>query len=215
MEREKNRMQNIGQKAVVNCLHPSPTLKRLFDLSASLLCLLILSPLVLFCILWIKLFNPGPVFYRQWRVGHGGWLFRIYKFRTMHLDAESGVGARFASAQDSRVAFGCRWMRRSHVDELPQLWNIVLGQMSMVGPRPERPEMMEEMREYIPNIDRRLSVKPGLTGLAQLQSGYANDVSGTRRKLAYDFLYLRRQSFRHDFGLVLRTLPKFWDQRAL
>lgn len=215
MEREKKQMQKKGNHVVVECIHPSPLLKRLFDLCASLICLVLLSPLVLLCIVWIKLFNPGPVFYRQWRVGQGGWLFRIYKFRTMHLGAESGVGACFASACDSRVAFGCRWMRRSHVDELPQLWNIVLGQMSLVGPRPERPEILEEMRGYIPRIDRRLSVKPGLTGLAQLQSGYANDVNGTRRKLAYDFLYLRRQSFRQDVGLVLRTFPKFWDQQSL
>ncbi len=212
---EKLNIEMTGHQLPSDWRHPSPRLKRLFDLCGALFCLLLLSPVILFCVIWIKLFTRGPVFYRQWRVGCDGWLFRIYKFRTMAVDAESADGAQFADASDERVGRGCRWMRRSHVDELPQLWNIIWGQMSLVGPRPERPEMFARMREEIPHIARRLSVKPGLTGLAQVRNGYANDVRGVRRKLAYDFLYLRHQSFRHDVMLVLRTFPKFWDQRAL
>lgn len=190
-------------------------LKRGLDIVGAAFGLIVLSPLLLGCALWIKLIDGGPVFYRQWRVGEHGWLFRIVKLRTMRADAETLGDAKFAADRDPRVLPGCGWMRRSHVDELPQLWNILVGQMSLVGPRPERPEMHELLRQAIPGIDRRLQAKPGLTGLAQVRNGYTNDVAGARRKLAYDLRYLRSRGMMTDLRLLLATVPCVWDQAAL
>ena len=152
--------------------------------------------------------------YCQWRVGRDGWLFRIYKLRTMRSNAEEG-GARYARAHDQRVLPGCRWMRRSHVDELPQLWNILLGEMSLIGPRPERPEMLERLRPMIPRIDVRHAGRPGLTGLAQVTNGYTNDLQGARCKLAHDLRYLRSHSILGEIKLLLRTTSKVWDRAAM
>ena len=106
-------------------------------------------------------------------------------------------------------------MRRSHVDELPQLWNILLGQMSLVGPRPERPEMIEKLRQTIPRIEKRLVGLPGLTGLAQIRNGYTNDLKGARLKMAHDLRYLRSRSFWSEVGLLLQTAPKLWDRSGI
>lgn len=187
--------------------------KRAVDILVALLALVLTAPLVACCALWIKLTDGGPVFYHQWRVGRDGWLFRIRKLRTMTLDAESD-GARFASVADPRVLPGCGWMRRSHVDELPQLINILGGSMSLVGPRPERPELMEQLRRDLPDIDKRLACAPGLTGLAQVRNGYTNDVEGAKRKLAFDLEYLHRRSVTQDVRLMLATIPKVWDRAA-
>lgn len=187
--------------------------KRLLDVVVAAAGLIAVAPLMLACAAWIKWCDGGPVLYHQWRVGRDGWLFQIRKLRTMSLDAEP-EGARFATAKDPRVLPGCGWMRRSHVDELPQLINILLGDMSLVGPRPERPELMEELRRDLPHIERRLAAAPGLTGLAQVRNGYTNDVRGARRKLAYDLLYLRRRSVLNDLRLLVQTVPKVWDRSA-
>jgi len=190
-----------------------PVAKRAFDFTGAALALLALSPVLAFCAAWIKLVDGGPVIYRQWRTGRDGWLFVIYKFRTMSVDAEK-QGARFASANDARIIPGCAWMRRSHVDELPQLFNILKGEMSLVGPRPERPEMIEQLRPDIPDFDARLDATPGLTGLAQVAAGYSNDTEGMRHKLRYDLDYLRRRSLLADAHVVVKTVPKFWDRAA-
>lgn len=187
--------------------------KRVLDILASALGLVLLSPVMLLCVLWIKSVDGGPVLYRQWRVGRDGWLFKIYKFRTMSLDAER-EGVKCASDSDPRVLPGCQWVRKSHVDELPQLINILLGHMSLVGPRPERPEIIEELRGDLPGIERRLAAAPGLTGLAQVRNGYSNDVAGMRRKLAYDLRYLRSRSLVSDVKLILETIPRVWDPTA-
>ena len=188
--------------------------KRCLDVVSGMVGLVLCAPLLATCALWIRLVDPGPAFYRQWRVGRDGWLFQINKLRTMSLDAEE-LGARFAQTNDPRVLPGCQWMRRSHVDELPQLWNILRGEMSLVGPRPERPEMLEQLRPMIPRIDRRHTWRPGLTGLAQVVNGYTNDLSGTRRKLACDLKYLRRPSALGEIKLLLRTATKLWDPSAM
>jgi len=187
--------------------------KRGIDFAAALVGLIALMPVMLLCALWIKCIDGGPVLYRQWRVGRNGWLFKLYKFRTMTLDAEAG-GAQCATDADPRILPGCLWVRKSHVDELPQLINILLGQMSLVGPRPERPEIIEELRTDLPGIERRLAAAPGLTGLAQVRNGYSNDVAGMRRKLAYDLRYLRRRSLVTDMKLILETFPRVWDPTA-
>ncbi len=189
--------------------------KRGLDITGALAGLILCAPVLLVCAIWIKLVDRGPVFYTQWRVGRDGWLFQIYKLRTMTINAEACGDAKFASDHDPRILRGGSWMRRSHVDELPQLLNILLGHMSLVGPRPERPEMMEQLRKDIPGIDRRLQTRPGLTGLAQVRNGYTNDVPGARRKLAYDLQYLRQRSIRNEITLILQTLPRVWDQAAL
>jgi len=188
--------------------------KRAFDITVALAALLVFGPVIVLCMAWVYCNDGGPVLYRQWRVGRDGWLFRLYKLRTMRNDAERVCGATEAAQGDPRVLTGCQWMRRSHVDELPQLWNILIGDMSIVGPRPERPEIMERLREDIPNIEQRLAARPGLTGLAQVRNGYTNDVYGARRKLHYDLAYLRHPSVWGDLKVVLQTLPKFWDQAA-
>lgn len=187
--------------------------KRALDVISASLGLLLLVPLMLFCAGWIKLADGGPVLYRQWRVGRDGWLFKLYKFRTMSLDAEL-EGAQCATNSDPRILRGCQWIRKSHADELPQLVNILLGQMSVVGPRPERPEILEELRGDLPGIERRLAAAPGLTGLAQVRNGYSNDVAGMRRKLAYDLRYLRSRSLIRDVKLILETIPRVWDPAA-
>lgn len=187
--------------------------KRTLDVAAALLGLAALMPVMLLTAGWIKCVDGGPVLYRQWRVGRDGWLFKIYKFRTMSLDAEIN-GAQCATDADPRVLPGCQWVRKSHVDELPQLVNILFGQMSLVGPRPERPEIIEELRVDLPGIERRLAAAPGLTGLAQVRNGYSNDVAGMRRKLAYDLRYLRSRSLTNDLKLILETFPRVWDPAA-
>ena len=189
--------------------------KRAIDIVASLVGLVVSAPIIAISAAWIKLVDGGPIFYRQWRVGRNGWLFRLYKLRTMTTDAESDGLARFARGGDPRILPGCAWMRKSHVDELPQLWNIFKGQMSLVGPRPERPEIFEILRRSMPKIERRLDAKPGLTGLAQIRNGYTNDTLGARKKQAHDMRYLRRRSLWGDLRLLIGTVPKIWDQSAM
>lgn len=187
---------------------------RLLDVLGALLGLVVFGPVILACAIWIKLHDRGPVFYQQWRVGQDGVLFRIQKLRTMRIDAERKQGACFAAAADPRVLPGCNWMRKSHVDELPQLWNVLIGDMSLVGPRPERPELHVKLAADLPRMHQRLNVRPGITGLAQIRNGYTNDLTGTRRKLAYDLIYLRHRTLMLDLSLIARTVPKVWDRGA-
>lgn len=187
--------------------------KRMVDLCGSLLALTLFAPLLVFAGVWIKFADGGPVFYRQCRVGRDGKLFQIWKLRTMRTDAEAN-GPQFASDNDPRIISGCGWMRTSHIDELPQLLNILRGDMSLVGPRPERPELMDQLRKDLPGLDRRLGATPGITGLAQIVNGYTNDLDGMRRKLDLDLRYLERRSISLDVQLICKTFPRFWDRTA-
>ena len=189
--------------------------KRIVDIAGALVCLIALTPVLVFSCIWILLIDGRPVFYSQWRVGHSGWFFRLHKLRTMKTDAEQDGQARFAQGNDPRILPGCAWMRKSHIDELPQLWNILKGQMSLVGPRPERPEIIETLRQSMPKIERRLLVMPGLTGLAQVRNGYTSNAQGARKKLAYDLRYLRNRNIWQEIKLLISTIPKAWDQTAL
>ncbi len=187
--------------------------KRVVDLCGALLALALFAPLLLFAAIWVKSADGGPVFYRQCRVGRDGKLFQIWKLRTMRTDAEAN-GPQFASDNDPRIIPGCGWMRTSHIDELPQLLNILRGDMSLVGPRPERPELMDKLRKDLPGLDRRLAATPGITGLAQVVNGYTNDLDGMRRKLDLDLHYLEQRSIRLDVRLICKTFPRFWDRNA-
>jgi lipopolysaccharide/colanic/teichoic acid biosynthesis glycosyltransferase len=151
--------------------------------------------------------TPGPVFYRQTRLGEGGRRFTILKFRTMTLDAENGQAV-WASVRDARVTRVGRVLRRTRLDELPQLWNVLRGDMSIVGPRPERPEFHELLSTTIPFWFRRHLLKPGITGWAQLHAGYARDTWTTEEKLSYDLWYLRHRSLVLDFIICVKTIPE-------
>ena len=189
--------------------------KDIFDVVGSAAAVLAFAPVMAVCALLIKVSDPkGPVLYRQVRVGRNGRLFTIYKLRTMYVDAEAHGKAVRAGQDDPRVIPVCRWMRRSHVDELPQLINIISGDMSLVGPRPERPELFEELSRALPEFERRLAVKPGLTGMAQSSNGYDTDTESVRRKLRYDLQYVDGMCLGMDFKLLLATIAKFNDSGA-
>jgi lipopolysaccharide/colanic/teichoic acid biosynthesis glycosyltransferase len=189
--------------------------KDLFDVGAGLVLAVLFTPVMIACALMIKISDPaGPVLFRQVRVGRDGRLFTMFKLRSMYVDAEARGGAQWCGADDPRIIPVCRWMRKSHVDELPQLWNIIRGEMSLVGPRPERPELFESLSNEMPEYERRVEVKPGLTGLAQIRNGYDTDMSAARRKLQLDLEYISRMSLVLDLRLLVATVTKFNDSRA-
>ncbi len=178
--------------------------KRAFDLAVASLGLLLIAPLLPVLVLLVRL-TPGPVIYRQTRVGEGGRHFTILKLRTMHPDAEGDGSPRYAQVADHRVTRVGRTLRRTHLDELPQLWNVVRGEMSIVGPRPERPEFVDLLEETVPFWTRRLLVKPGITGWAQLRCGYACDAASAAEKLSYDLWYLRNRNVVVDLAICFET----------
>lgn len=172
---------------------------------------LILSlPLLLICAIFVKTSSRGPVIFTQTRVGKDGKIFRMYKLRTMRDNCERN-GAVWASDDDPRVVPACHWMRLSHIDELPQLVNILRGQMALVGPRPERAEILADLETLYPNIRSRLAVRPGLTGLAQIRWGYDTTPARFRRKLQADLEYIRKRSLGMNLRIIARTFPKFFD----
>ncbi|HZP73287.1 MAG TPA: sugar transferase [Gaiellaceae bacterium] len=179
--------------------------KRSFDLVVAGLGLLLTAPLFPLIALLART-DGGPIFYRQVRLGEHGQLFTILKFRSMRTDAEQ-FGAVWAEESDPRITALGRVLRRTRLDELPQLLNVVRGDMSIVGPRPERPEFLEMLEEAVPFWSRRHLLRPGITGWAQLRSGYAADSFETEEKLAHDLWYLRHQSLLVDLVICGRTLP--------
>lgn len=189
------------------------TAKEVVDVILGAVALALCLPLLLLCAAVIRVCSPGPIIYRQVRVGKGGKFFTMYKLRTMRLDAEA-AGARWASRNDDRVIAVCRWMRRSHVDELPQLLNVIKGDMSLVGPRPERPQILEELKNHYPQIERRLAVRPGITGLAQVRNGYDTTVDAFRRKLDADLEYIEHRNWATELRIMAATLAKFNDKGA-
>lgn len=181
-------------------------LKRLLDLVGSLVLVGLLLVLLPFIALAIRLDTPGPVLYRQRRVGWRGQLFTALKFRSMVQDAEPDGEAQWASKDDPRVTRVGRWLRRTRLDELPQALNVLRGDMSLVGPRPERPEFVEQLQRVIPFYRARLAIKPGLTGWAQINYGYGDSVEASLAKLQYDLYYLKHQSFWFDLLILARTV---------
>ena len=180
--------------------------KRMFDCLAAILGAIILSPLFLVTAILVKLTSKGPVFYVQTRVGQDGDHFKMYKFRTMKADAEKDTGPVWADANDQRITPIGGFLRKTHIDELPQLFNIIRGEMSLIGPRPERPVFVDKFKEEIPNYEQRLAVKPGITGLAQVWHRYDETIEDVKKKLKYDLLYIRRMCFWADFSILLRTV---------
>ena len=190
------------------------TAKEVADIVIGFVALVLCFPVLAVCAAIIRLSSDGPVFYRQNRVGKKGKLFMMYKFRTMHTGAELGTGAVWAARGDSRVVPVCRWMRRSHVDELPQLINVIKGEMSLVGPRPERPEILSELEKTYPDVRKRLAVRPGITGLAQVRNGYDTTVEAFRAKLEADLEYIERRNWSMEFRIMAATVGKLHDRTA-
>jgi exopolysaccharide biosynthesis polyprenyl glycosylphosphotransferase len=182
-----------------------PPGKRLLDLTAAGLGLLLAAPVMLLLALLIKR-TPGPVLYRQTRVGEAGRRFTIYKLRSMGVTAERPGEPVYAQQDDPRVTGVGRFLRRTHLDELPQLWNVLKGEMSIVGPRPERPEFVAMLEKEVPYWSRRLLVRPGLTGWAQVRCGYATDCASAAEKLSHDLWYMRHSNLAVDLAVCVRTL---------
>lgn len=178
--------------------------KRVMDVAASLVGLALTLPLWPIIALLIKFDSRGSVIYKQSRVGLHGRLFWIYKFRTMRSDAERD-GARWAARNDTRVTVVGRVLRKTRLDELPQLWNILRGDMALVGPRPERPEFVEQLSREILHYKQRHLIKPGLTGWAQIHYRYGASVADAQRKLCYDLYYLKHRTIELDVGVIIRT----------
>lgn len=180
--------------------------KRSFDLVLSLLFLAVLWPFMLLTALAVKLESPGGVLYSQERVGLNGRIFRIYKFRSMRQDAEVGGKAVWAQKNDARVTRVGAFIRNTRLDELPQLYNVIVGQMSFVGPRPERPQFVEQLAKEIPFYNTRHRVKPGLMGWAQLKYPYGASVEDAKNKLTYDLYYAKNKSFFMDMLILVQTV---------
>ena len=176
------------------------------DFLVGLSLLLLASPVILLAALLVKLTSSGPAFYCQTRLGKNGRPFTIYKLRTMYHNCESASGPRWSTPGDSRITPLGRLLRRTHIDELPQLWNVLRADMALVGPRPERPEFMPSLAQALPHYSERLLVRPGMTGLAQVQLPADTDLESVRRKLAYDLYYIRHISLWLDVRILTGTL---------
>ena len=180
--------------------------KRAFDVITSGFLLLIASPVMLLTMLAIKLESNGPIIYRQERVGLGGKSFMCLKFRSMRTDAEKDGVAVWASKNDSRITRVGAFIRKTRIDELPQLFSVLAGEMSMVGPRPERPTFVAQLKEQIPFYDVRHSVKPGVTGWAQVRYAYGASVEDALHKHQYDLYYVKNNSLFLDLLILFETV---------
>lgn len=188
--------------------------KRVSDIVLSVLGLVIAAPIMLIAAFFIKLSSSGPVIYRQNRVGKQGRIFRIYKLRTMRLDAEKGTGAVWAKKDDPRITSVGRLLRKSHIDEIPQLINVLKGEMSIVGPRPERPELVRDLKNAIIDYEKRLLVKPGITGLAQVWHKYDETLVDVKKKIKYDLLYIRKMCLLVDLRIMANTFVVVFTGRG-
>lgn len=188
--------------------NPYPVFKRLLDIVLALVGLAAFGVLLPLIALLIRLDSPGGIFYSQERVGLNGRVFRIYKFRSMRADAEAATGAVFSSRGDRRVTRVGRWMRKTRLDELPQIINVLRGDMSVVGPRPERPEHVQRLVAKIPFYRTRHVIRPGLTGWAQVRYSYGANDEDALVKLQYDLYYIRHQSLALDLNIMVRTVGK-------
>jgi sugar transferase (PEP-CTERM system associated) len=190
-------------------LRPNPAVMSIQQTYSWLLALMVMvlaAPLMVIVAIAVRASSAGPVFYRQTRVGLNDRPFVLYKFRSMAANAEAGTGPVWASKNDPRVTPLGKWLRRLRLDELPQLFNVLKLEMTMVGPRPERPEFVSQLSEQIPYYRQRHSVKPGITGWAQINHKYGDTIEDTVTKLEYDLYYIKRQSVVFDFYIMFQTV---------
>jgi lipopolysaccharide/colanic/teichoic acid biosynthesis glycosyltransferase len=210
----------------------SETMNRVINIALATLAILILAPIFLFVGLAVWLTSKGPVLYTQDRVGidrrsrralalydrrasdHGGSVFTIFKFRSMYCDAEQQSGAVWATRNDPRVTAIGGFLRKTRLDELPQLFNVIKGDMNIVGPRPERPTIFARLRQDITEYPLRQRAKPGITGWAQVNLAYDSTIEDVRKKVDLDLEYLRRQSVIEDMRIMLRTVPVMLFKRG-
>lgn len=188
-------------------------LKRIFDILLSICLGTLVLPLMLIIGLCIRRSSVGPAFYKQIRVGLNGKQYHLYKFRTMHIDAEK-EGPRWTSVDDPRITRLGHFLRRTRFDEIPQIYNVLLGQMSFIGPRPERPEFVANLEKEIPYYDLRHLVKPGITGWAQVMYDYGASTEDAREKLQYDLFYIKNQSVLLDSIILLKTLKTVMNAKG-
>ncbi|MGH9325227.1 MAG: TIGR03013 family XrtA/PEP-CTERM system glycosyltransferase [Terriglobia bacterium] len=181
-------------------------LRRVLSFTIAAVGLAISLPLIPLIALAVKLSSSGPVFYRQSRVGAHGRVFTCYKFRTMRADAEADTGATWAADDDPRITAVGHLLRHLRLDEIPQMWNVLNGDMGFIGPRPERPEFVKQLSEDIPYYNLRHIIRPGITGWAQIRYKYGNSIDDARQKLQYDLFYIKNMSFGLDFWILVHTL---------
>ena len=196
---------------------PAPTyqmrLKRSGDVILSIFLLILTSPILVICSFLIKINDSGPIFYSQLRIGFGGRPFRIWKLRTMHLNAEQ-AGPQWSTRSDSRITAIGSILRRTRIDELPQLWCVLIGTMSLIGPRPERPEFDDLLNQEIPHYRLRYQIRPGLSGWAQVNYPYGASVEDSSNKFSYDLYYLRNSSFLLDLLILLKTIRLVFNAKG-
>jgi sugar transferase (PEP-CTERM system associated) len=180
--------------------------KRFASLVVSVVGLLLSLPLLPFVVLAIRLTSPGPVLFRQSRIGREGIVFHCYKFRTMRADAEADIGPTWAKDDDPRITRIGKFLRKTRMDEIPQLWNVLKGDMGLVGPRPERPEFVKLLDRQIPYYHLRHAVRPGITGWAQIRYKYGSSVEDAKEKLRYDLYYIKNMSAGLDLLIVFNTI---------
>ena len=213
-------LEKIFGKIEIESLHPSALIysegfrlgrgflfvRRCVSFIVALALLVICAPFLPLIVLLVKVTSPGPVLFRQKRVGRRGELFTLYKFRTMREDAEARSGAVWAGKNDARVTSVGRFLRKTRTDELPQLWNVIIGDMGFAGPRPERPEFVAWLTEKIPYYNLRHIIRPGLTGWAQVRYGYGASLEEALEKLQYDLYYIKHMSLSLDLLIMFETL---------
>ncbi len=213
-------LERISGKIEIDWLHPSTMIfgegfgvkqsvvltRRLVSILVAGSALVILLPVLPLIALSVKLSSPGPVLFKQKRVGRRGEIFTVYKFRTMRQDAEAATGAVWATKNDPRITRIGNFMRKTRLDEIPQLWNVLKGDMSFVGPRPERPEFVQWLTEQIPYYNLRHIIRPGLTGWAQVRYQYGATLEETKQKLEYDLYYIKHMSVALDLLIMFETL---------
>ena len=229
-ERSLRLVEEASHQPVI--AHRSEGMNRAVNIVVAVVALIALSPVFLLIAILVKLSSRGPVFYSQTRVGidrragrstapsHrriqdlGGQIFTIFKFRTMHVNAEQLSGAVWATQEDPRVTSIGRLLRKYRLDELPQIINVLTGDMNIVGPRPERPSIFMKLRKDITGYSYRQRAKPGITGLAQINQHYDATVEDVRNKLRFDLIYLSRQSVLEDLKIMLKTVPVILFKRG-
>lgn len=219
IENSNSLMERLSGKLPLDGLNPSVLIfsegfrmsslqqlfRRILSFVVSFLALTVCLPVLPLIILAVRLSSPGPIFFSQTRVGQRGRLFTAYKFRTMRKDSEA-QGAVWAAKDDPRVTWAGRFLRNTRLDEIPQLWNVLRGDMAFVGPRPERPEFVQWLSQEIPFYDLRHMIRPGITGWAQVRYRYGASLEETRRKLEYDLYYVKHQSIGLDLLIMFETI---------